>query len=87
MGPNTYMLSLYVCFNIVNALNRKQHCAALHIDPSKAFNTVDHALLLRMLAEIGLDQAASSHCLNGSSQSAIGNETLVTMYSHKMYGL
>ena len=42
------------------ALDSKQHCASLFIDFSKAFDTVDHNVLLRRLANIGLSASAVS---------------------------
>lgn len=44
--------------DICVALDMKQSCAALFIDLSKAFDTVDHALLKQRLLNVGLfDQA------------------------------
>lgn len=39
-------------------MDKKQHCAALFIDLSKAFDTLDHSLLIQRFSAIGLDQAA-----------------------------
>ena len=44
--------------DIISALDNKKHCAALFVDLSKAFDTVDHNLLLERLATIGLDRNA-----------------------------
>lgn len=44
--------------DIVSALDKRKHCAALFIDLSKAFDTVDHFLLLNRLHSIGLDENA-----------------------------
>jgi sarcosine oxidase/L-pipecolate oxidase len=49
---------------VVNCLDKRQHCAALFIDLSKAFDTVVHSLLIQKLASIGLDQAACNWCEN-----------------------
>ena len=43
---------------IINALDKKQHCAALFVDSSKAFDSVDHELLLARLRNIGLSEGA-----------------------------
>ena len=39
----------FVLNDIITALDRKKHCAALFIDLSKAFDTVDHTLFLKRL--------------------------------------
>ena len=44
--------------DIISGLDKKKHCAALFVDLSKAFDTVDHPLLLKALAKIGLDKKA-----------------------------
>lgn len=44
--------------DIISGIDKKKHCAALFIDLSKAFDTVDHLLLLNRLSSIGLDLAA-----------------------------
>ena len=44
--------------DIISGLDKKKHCAALFIDLSKAFDTVDHPLLLQALAKIGFDKKA-----------------------------
>ena len=44
--------------NIVSALDKRRHCAALFVDLPKAFDTVDHHLLLRRLSDVSLDADA-----------------------------
>ena len=44
--------------DIITALDKKQHCAALFVDLSKAFDTVDHQILLNRLKNIGLHASA-----------------------------
>ena len=44
--------------DIVSALDMRKHCAVLFVDLSKAFDTVDHQLLLKRLSDIGLDTDA-----------------------------
>ena len=41
--------------DFIAALDNKQHCAALFVDLSKVFDTVDHHLLLHKLSLIGFD--------------------------------
>ena len=41
--------------DVIAALDNKQHCATLFVDLSKAFDTVDHHLLLHKLSLIGFD--------------------------------
>jgi hypothetical protein len=48
-----------VAKDIINALNKKQHCATL-FGLSKAFDSVDHELLLARLGNIGLSEGAVS---------------------------
>ena len=47
--------SLVTCINDVgNRMDKRQHCAGLFIDLSKASDTVDHSLLIVRLSSIGL---------------------------------
>ena len=57
-GHSTISAATKVVNDIAYALDNKQDCVALFIDLSKAFDSVDHALLLNRLAEIGLDRKA-----------------------------
>jgi hypothetical protein len=43
--------------DVLNCLNNQNHCAALFVDLSKPFDTVDHYILIQRLTEVGLDQA------------------------------
>lgn len=43
---------------IIGALDRKQHCTALFVDLSEAFDSVDHGLLLNKLRTIGFSPQA-----------------------------
>ena len=57
--------------DIDSALDNKHHCAALFVDLSKAFDTVDHTLLVQRLKEIGFDFNTLTwfqSYLNGRSQ-------------------
>ena len=47
--------------DITSILDNKQSCAALCIDLSKAFDTVDHRIFKQRLLSIGL----SSHAVGG----------------------
>lgn len=57
---STITAATLVLNDIVSALDRKEHCAALFVDLTKAFDTVDHALLLHKLMDIGFDSNASN---------------------------
>lgn len=54
-GHSTVTATSLVVNDILNDLDTRQHCAALFIDLSKAFDTVDHDILLTKLSHIGLD--------------------------------
>ena len=42
----------------IHALDKKQYCAALFVELSKAFDSVDHELLLARLSITGLSEGA-----------------------------
>uniref|UniRef100_A0A669EEG1 Reverse transcriptase domain-containing protein n=1 Tax=Oreochromis niloticus TaxID=8128 RepID=A0A669EEG1_ORENI len=50
--------------DILVALDKKQHCASLFIDLSKAFDTVDHAILKHRLLSLGLSRHVVSWFTN-----------------------
>uniref|UniRef100_A0A669EJS2 Reverse transcriptase domain-containing protein n=1 Tax=Oreochromis niloticus TaxID=8128 RepID=A0A669EJS2_ORENI len=50
--------------DILVALDKKQHCASLFIDLSKAFDTVDHAILKQRLLLLGLSRHVVSWFTN-----------------------
>uniref|UniRef100_A0A8C5N2E5 Reverse transcriptase domain-containing protein n=1 Tax=Gouania willdenowi TaxID=441366 RepID=A0A8C5N2E5_GOUWI len=53
---STITATMKVINDIIAALDKKQYCASLFIDLSKAFDTVDHAILKRRLHLIGLSE-------------------------------
>lgn len=56
---------------MLEALDSESFCVALFLDPSKAFDTVDHSLLLEILFKIGISKQAVSwfaDCLTCRSQ-------------------
>ena len=55
---STVTAATKVVNDITGALDRKQHCASLFIDFSKAFDTVDHDVLRLRLGSVGLSNAA-----------------------------
>ena len=59
-GHSTASAFTFVLNNIVSALDEKKHCAALFVDLSKAFDIVDHHLLLQRLCDFGFDNSACS---------------------------
>jgi hypothetical protein len=57
-GHSTVLAAMLV-LNVLNCLDHRNHCAAIFIDLAKAFDTVDHPLLIQRLSEMGLDHLAS----------------------------
>lgn len=55
---STISAALKVVNDISGALDKKQHCASLFIDLSKAFDTVDHDILKTRLHNSGLSEQA-----------------------------
>lgn len=53
---STTTAALKVVNDFIDSLDKKQHCAALFIDLSKAFDTVDHAILKQRLLSVGLSE-------------------------------
>lgn len=57
-GHSTITAATLVTNDIIGALDKKQHAAALFVDLSKAFDSVDHGLLLTKLRSVGLSEKA-----------------------------
>ena len=55
---STITAAMKVLYDITEALDKKQHCVSLFIDLSKAFDTVDHAILRQRLLSVGLSEHA-----------------------------
>ena len=55
---STTMATMLVVNYIANSLDDKMNCATMFVDLSKAFDTVDHAILMNKLSSIGLDTDA-----------------------------
>uniref|UniRef100_A0A8C6KGR8 Reverse transcriptase domain-containing protein n=1 Tax=Nothobranchius furzeri TaxID=105023 RepID=A0A8C6KGR8_NOTFU len=55
-GYSTTTAVMKVVNDIIVVLDRKQFCASLFIDLSKAFDTVDHAILINRLISLGLSE-------------------------------
>ncbi|XP_032421926.1 uncharacterized protein LOC116721974 [Xiphophorus hellerii] len=55
---NPMTAATVVLNDIITALDNNQHCAVLFTDLSKAFDTVDQAVLLKKLQRIGFDEKA-----------------------------
>ncbi len=53
-GHSCVTATLKVLNDITSALDAEQHCAAIFIDLAKAFDTVDHSILLDRLSSIGV---------------------------------
>lgn len=54
----TTTAAMKVVNDLIVAMDRKQHCASLFIDLSKAFDTVDHDIMLKRLVNIGFSSQA-----------------------------
>uniref|UniRef100_A0A3Q3GUZ1 Reverse transcriptase domain-containing protein n=1 Tax=Labrus bergylta TaxID=56723 RepID=A0A3Q3GUZ1_9LABR len=48
----------FVINNIVSAVDQGKYCAALFVDLTKAFDTVDHTILLQRLHDVGFDNSS-----------------------------
>ena len=75
-GHSTITATTLVINNILKGLNNHQHCAAIFIDLSKAFDTVDHQILIQKLASIGFDDLAVSWFVNyltGRTQAVVAD--------------
>ena len=57
-GPHTVSVTTLFLNCKLNCLDNSNHCAAIFIDLSKAFDTLDHPLLIQRLSEIGIDQVS-----------------------------
>ncbi len=79
-GHSTISATTLVTNNLITALHKRQHCAALFVDLTKGFDLVDHALLLQRLKSIGLGNSALSWFKNYLSDRtqcvAVDNYTL-----------
>ncbi len=53
-GYSTITAATKVVDDIVSTIDCKESCAALFVDLSKAFDTVDHTILLKCLSKIGM---------------------------------
>ncbi len=63
-GHSTITAVTLVVNDIVNSLDNRKHSAALFIDLSKAFDTVDHNILLNKLISLGFDNSSINWCSN-----------------------
>ena len=55
---STITAAMKVLKYITKALDKKQHCVSLFTDLSKAFDTVDHAILRQRLSSVGFSEHA-----------------------------
>ena len=61
---STITAALKVLNDLIEAMDSKRYCVALFIDLSKAFDTVDHNLLIQTLHHIGLFKHAAAWFAN-----------------------
>lgn len=76
---STTTATMKVLYDIISALDDHKSCAALFIDLTKAFDTVNHAILLSQLECIGLSDAAIgwvSSYLNNRCQCVLLNDCM-----------
>jgi len=69
---STISAALKVINDIAGALDKRKICAALFIDLSKAFYTVDHCILVNSIVSIGLSKHSVdwfANYLSGRTQS------------------
>ena len=59
-GHSTYMPLTIIIDNIVEALENHEHVMVLYLDLAKAFDTVDHNILLNKLSHYGIRGKALS---------------------------
>ena len=57
-GYGCVTASLNVLNDVTVDLDSKQYCAAIFIDLAKAFDTVDHSILVGRLKSIGVSEAS-----------------------------
>ncbi|CDQ98175.1 unnamed protein product [Oncorhynchus mykiss] len=67
---STITAAMKVFNDITQAIDKKQHCVSLFIDLSKAFDTVDHAILRQRLSSVGLSEHAVAWFANYLSDRA-----------------
>ena len=51
---STYMALVDICDQITNSIDNRDYCAGVFIDLSKAFDTIDHTILLTKLQHYGI---------------------------------
>ena len=75
-GHSTVTATTLVTNNILDGLDNHRHFAAIFIDLSKAFDTVDHQILIQKLSSIGLDELSVrwfSNYLSGRTQAVVAD--------------
>ena len=61
-GHSTVSAATLVLNDIACALDDSRYSAAIFIDLTKAFDTVDHSILLEILGHLGFDESACKWC-------------------------
>ena len=89
-GFSTSSAALDVKEHIIKSLEKNKFVCAVLIDLSKAFDTVDHSILLKKLLSYGFRDTSFEWCesyLRNRQQRVFVNETLSDVLNEKPYGV
>ncbi len=81
---STITAAALVVNDIINSPDNRLHCAVLFIDLSKAFDTVDHNILLSKLVSLGFDNSSINwfrNYLSGRTQAVVADGSRSSLLS------